>query len=139
MRLTFENAPPDFPRAPVAKAIGLVRCPNQSLPNLSVRFVAPAEMTTLHERFKGQPGPTNVLTFADSGEIAICPQVAAQDARVRGWDETSELIYLCVHGSLHALGFDHERRAEAARMRDSEIRVLSELGIDTSPLEPSRD
>ena len=139
MRLTFENTPPDFPQALVAKAIGHVERSNKPLQNLSVRFVVPAEMTTLHESFKGQPGPTNVLTFADSGEIAICPMIAAKDARIRGWDEMTELIYLCVHGSLHALGFDHKCQSEAARMRDYEIRALSELGIDTSPLKPSRD
>ena len=98
-------------------------------------------MAHLHESFKGLTGPTNVLTFtgADSAEIAICPQVAAADARVRGWDVRSELIYLCVHGCLHALGFGHDSPSEAARMRSREIRVLSELGIDTAPLERSPD
>ncbi|MXY13111.1 MAG: rRNA maturation RNase YbeY [Chloroflexi bacterium] len=98
-------------------------------------------MANLHESFAGKPGPTNVLTFSDaeSGEIVICPQVAAKDARTRGWDETTELIYLCVHGSLHAQGFEHKTPSDAAQMRDYEIRILAELGIDTFPLESSRD
>lgn len=94
-------------------------------------------MAHLHENFKGETGPTNVLTFTDNGsaEIAICPQVAAADAGIRGWDKDSELIYLCVHGSLHALGYGHDCPADAERMRKLEIGILSGLGIDASALE----
>ena len=141
IRLTFEYPPPDFPQEPVARAIGRAGPPESPPQTLLARFVTPAEMAHLHESFKGNPGPTNVLTFTDAGsaEIAICPQVAAEDARVRGWEVRSELIYLCVHGSLHALGFGHDSPSDAERMRSREIRVLSELGIDTAPLEPSPD
>ena len=78
-----------------------------------------------------------MLTFAGDGsaEIAICPQVAASDAGVRGWDEASELTYLCVHGSLHALGYGHDCPADAERMRELEVGILSGLGIDASALE----
>ena len=58
---------------------------------------------------QGGEGPTNVLTFVEEAgaDIAICMQVAEEDAMVRGWDVNSELSYLCIHGCLHALGFDH--------------------------------
>jgi probable rRNA maturation factor len=141
IRLTFEGVPPEFPQERVAKAIGLTGFPDSSQQSISVRFVSSAEIANLHESFMGEPGPTNVLAFVEavSSEIVICPQVAASDASIRGWDESTELIYLCVHGSLHAQGFDHQCPSDAARMRDAELRVLSELGIDTAPLEKSQD
>ena len=49
---------------------------------IRVRFVSPAQIANLHAEFKGQPGPTNILTFASpsGGDIAICPHIAAEDA-----------------------------------------------------------
>ncbi len=98
-------------------------------------------MAHLHQSFAGNPEPTNVLTFVDndSGDVAICPQVASTDARIRGWNETAELVYLCVHGSLHTFGFDHKSKSDAERMRRFEIQILSDLGINAGPLESLRD
>ena len=82
-----------------------------------------------------------MLTFVDkeSCDVAICPQVATIDAHVRGWDDTTELVYLCVHGALHAFGFDHKSISDASRMRRIEIQILSDLGFATDPLESFRD
>ena len=94
------------------------------------------EMAHLH-RFKGGNGPTNVLTFVHEtgADIAICPQVAEEDATVRGWGLRSELNYLCVHGFLHALGFDHGDRARAIEMGTLEREILANMGLDASVLD----
>ena len=111
--------------------------PNGERLKASVRFVPPAEMAHLH-RFKGGEGPTNVLTFVEraSADIAICPRVAEEDSIVRGWDLHSEHIYLCIHGCLHALGLDHVDRAGAMEMKNLERQILSNMGLDTSALDP---
>ncbi len=103
----------------------------------SVRLVQPGEMAHLH-RFKGGDGPTNVLTFVGeaSADIAICLQVAEDDAMSRGWDLNSELNYLCIHGCLHALGFDHGDRKSATEMEGLERQILAGMGLDTSALDP---
>jgi probable rRNA maturation factor len=36
---------------------------------------------------------------------------------------------MVVHGTLHLLGFDHERTADAKRMESRERAVLKRLGI----------
>ncbi|MXX67079.1 MAG: rRNA maturation RNase YbeY [Chloroflexi bacterium] len=94
-------------------------------------------MAHLH-RYKGGEGPTNVLTFAymTGADIAICLQVAERDASVRGWDFLSELSYLCIHGCLHALGFDHSDPARAIEMGRLERQVLAKLDRDTTVLDP---
>ncbi len=136
MQLTLENAPPKICGQRIAAAIA------ESAPSpdpefqARIRFVSPAEIARLHETFKGKSGPTNVLTFeSDNGaDIAICPQIATDDATTRGWDPDSEIVYLCVHGVLHALGFEHGSRAQSERMRARECQILSALGIDPAPL-----
>jgi probable rRNA maturation factor len=83
---------------------------------LSVSLVSTGEMSDLQQRFAGEPGPTDVLSFTMDeegllGDVVICPEVAAgQNA-----DVDAELRLLLVHGILHLLGYDHrddeERRA----------------------------
>ena len=84
---------------------------------LSVSFVTPNEIAELHERFMGEEGPTDVLSFPQEdtyllGGVVICPEVAAESDP----DVESEVQLLLVHGILHLLGYDHEEDAERAQM-----------------------
>jgi probable rRNA maturation factor len=112
---------------------------------LSVSFVDEVEMAGLHERFMGEPGPTDVLSFPLDeqdrdengirllGDVVIAPAVAARNqppSSLAGSlaDPATEIRLLLVHGILHLLGYDHEEddeRAEmwAAQERYSGVRV----------------
>jgi probable rRNA maturation factor len=84
---------------------------------LSLSFVDPDEMAELHERYMGEPGPTDVLSFPLGeddllGDVIVCPEVAAGNNR----DRDAELRLLVVHGTLHLLGYDHEDEDERAMM-----------------------
>lgn len=90
---------------------------------LSVSFVTADEMTELHERYMGESGPTDVLSFVMDeeagedgkrvlGDVIIAPEVAAKNNP----DVEAELRLLLVHGILHLLGHDHEEEAQKARM-----------------------
>ncbi len=108
-------------------------------PLVIIRFMSCAQISRLVHEHKGKRGPTNILTFrgdsnGDSADIAICPAIAAEDAQVRGWSTENELIYLVIHGTLHALGFDHSEPREARRMRALECQILTDTGIDPAPL-----
>ena len=91
---------------------------------LSVSFVMEREMADLHERYVGERGPTDVLSFPLDGEdereegprllgdVVIAPSVAAAN---NPGDPAAELRLLIVHGILHLLGHDHmEDGAKAA-------------------------
>ena len=137
IQLVFDGTPPDLDADRIEKAINSTATPYGKTVKALVRLVSLAEMAHLL-RFKGSDGPTNVLTFTHmtGADIAICPQVAEEDAAVRGWDLHSELNYLCIHGCLHALGFDHEDRASATEMERLERQILANLGQDSSALDP---
>ncbi len=84
---------------------------------LSVSFVGTDEMADLHQRFMGEPGPTDVLAFPlreDGllGDVVICPAHAGNNNP----DVSSELRLLVVHGVLHLLGHDHLDDAGRAEM-----------------------
>jgi probable rRNA maturation factor len=92
---------------------------------LSVSFVSEQEIADLHERFLGELGPTDVLSFplgeADVdedgvrilGDVVIAPAVAARN---NPDDPAAELRLLLVHGILHLLGHDHLEARQRAEM-----------------------
>ena len=74
-------------------------------------------MAALHERYLGETGPTDVLSFPLGedgllGDVVVCPRVAAGNNP----DRDAELRLLVVHGILHLLGYDHEEDGERAVM-----------------------
>ena len=89
---------------------------------LSLSFVTTEEMTELHERYAGEAGPTDVLSFSLDdegllGDVVVCP---AEATRNNPTDPTGELRLLVVHGVLHLLGHDHEDDDERRLMWDKQ-------------------
>ena len=108
---------------------------------LGVRVVGPAESRRLNARYRGQDKPTNVLSFPARvpagitlqpkplGDLVICAQVVRTEAREQGKALRAHWAHLVVHGTLHLIGYDHERRPDARRMERREITVLRRLGF----------
>lgn len=107
---------------------------------LSLMLVDEAAMSQLHERFMGEPGPTDVLAFpmddvaaastVDAeqaelvGDVVLCPTIAEAQARDAGHDTATELRLLCTHGVLHLLGYDHHDPDEEREMFGLQARLL---------------
>jgi probable rRNA maturation factor len=108
---------------------------------LGVSVVGPAESRRLNARFRGRDKPTNVLSFPVAelprggdeprplGDLVICAQVLRAEARQQKKSLRAHWAHLVVHGSLHLIGYDHERDADADRMERREIAVLRRLGF----------
>ena len=107
---------------------------------LSIMLVDVAVMAELHVRWMDEPGPTDVLSFPMDelrpgrdgdltpagllGDIVLCPEVAAEQARVAGHSTTEELLLLATHGILHLLGYDHAEPADEKEMFDLQRQLL---------------
>jgi probable rRNA maturation factor len=120
------------------------------LAELSVLLVDEPAMADLHQRWLGEPGPTDVLAFpmdelrppppggsqgehavdddaqALLGDVVLCPQVAIEQARKADHSVQDELDLLCTHGILHLLGYDHAEPEEHATMFGLQDRLLAE-------------
>ncbi|NBS41563.1 rRNA maturation RNase YbeY [bacterium] len=96
---------------------------------LSVAFVSEKEMRRLNKQWRGKDKPTDVLSF-ESGEILICYPVARRQAADLRHSIRDEVVFLLVHGVLHAFGFDHIDPSDAKRMFPLQTKILMRLGVD---------
>jgi probable rRNA maturation factor len=120
---------------------------------VTVCLVSDREMTNLNRRFRGKPGPTDVLSFPAQeapaqrrngsnsgsldlrtslprhlGDVAIAPAVARRNARRIGRTLDDELRILILHGVLHLLGYDHE--TDGGEMERFEQRLRRKLNLE---------
>jgi len=105
---------------------------------LRVRAVDDEEMSALHLRALGQPGPTDVLSFDlaedDAGALDCDAVVCLDEAQRRvgpGASEAAlegELVLYALHAALHCLGHDDRDDEAAARMHAEEDRLLTDAG-----------
>jgi probable rRNA maturation factor len=137
------------------------------LAELSLLLVDEPAMTELHVRWMGEQGPTDVLAFPMDelrppqpggshaehggseppgipgllGDVVICPQVAAAQARRARHSVTDEIDLLAAHGILHLLGYDHADAQEHAAMFGLQDRLLAswraERSVGSSPRDSS--
>lgn len=120
---------------------------------ISVLACSDARIAVLNADFRGKPQPTNVLSWpsedraaqADGGtprpprpgpdgtielgDVAIAWDTCAAEAEAAGLTLTDHAAHLIVHGTLHLLGYDHDRDGDAALMEAIEVAVLGHLGI----------
>jgi probable rRNA maturation factor len=133
------------------------------LADLSMLLVDEAHMTNLHEKWMDEPGPTDVLSFpmdelrphsmagpnrsrgreSDEpepvllGDVVLCPQVAAVQAKQHGQSAQAELELLTVHGVLHLLGYDHADPEEEAEMFGLQNELLRDWRLESPGRAPS--
>ena len=91
-----------------------------SAAGVEIALVDDATIAGLHERFLGQTGPTDVLSFpmedeeGDSlGEVVVSTETAIRQGREYSEEPIREVLLYIVHGILHLLG--HDDHEEAAR------------------------
>ncbi len=112
-----------------------------------------ARIAELNADFRGKPQPTNVLSWpseergaaragemphlprpapprpVELGDVAIAYDSCAREAKEAGRPLDDHALHLLVHGTLHLLGFDHERDADAELMEGLETEILAQLGV----------
>ncbi len=110
-----------------------------------------ARIAVLNEDFRGKPRPTNVLSWPSDeraaaidgempapprpgpdnelGDIAIAFETCKREADAAGKPMRDHTLHLLVHGTLHLLGYDHDRDRDATLMEGLETEILGKLGV----------
>ena len=103
---------------------------------LSILFVGDRKMQQLNTAYRGIKKSTDVLSFETQipvkkgivnnilGDIVINVPRAESQAKICGTGFYDEIYRLLIHGTLHLLGYDHEKseyRARKMRKKEQEL------------------
>ncbi|MDJ1173847.1 rRNA maturation RNase YbeY [Roseofilum capinflatum] len=113
---------------------------------LSLRLTDNSEIQSFNSQYRQQDRPTDVLAFAalesDTpllpesedplylGDLMISVEMARDQAEEQGHSETVELAWLCAHGLLHLLGWDHPDEASLQAMWEKQDSLLVQVGLE---------
>lgn len=125
---------------------GMKRSLRMGRGSFNVCFVNDREIRRLNARYRGNPRPTDVLSFPWQeasgtshhkispkdfrnflGDVVISVDTARRNAHLEGHSTLHELRWLILHGVLHLLGYDHER--DGGKMTRLELSLREQLGI----------
>ena len=105
---------------------------------LAIVLTDDSAIRALNRAWRGIDKATNVLSFPTQrsgeaprllGDIVLAYETIAREARSEGKPFAHHVAHLSVHGFLHLLGYDHERRADAEAMEQAERDILRRLAI----------
>lgn len=116
---------------------------------LSVIIVNDNEIRSFNEKYRGIDKPTDVLSFASIdkiskqekefyeenklafplGDIIINYNMALKQANDYNHSVDREMCFLFVHGLLHLLGYDHQKKEDEEVMFSLQEKILSDLKI----------
>ena len=114
---------------------------------VSVTFVANAAIRRMNAEYRGIDRATDVLSFPIAedgdleeafdgeklclGDIVLSLERAREQAEEFGHPFEREVAFLCVHSTLHLLGYDHETGEEdEADMRARQREIMKIMGLE---------
>ena len=116
---------------------------------INVLLTDDANIKALNKSYRGKNKPTNVLSFPQInmhsfrrasldifppksavplGDIVLAYQTIHGESIEQDKALEDHVIHLIVHGTLHLLGYDHERLKDAHAMEKLECDILESLG-----------
>lgn len=103
---------------------------------LSVLLLDNKGIRAVNKKYLNRNRPTNVISFSLTegefgninpqvlGDVVISVEKALEQAETRGTSLEEELTFLLIHGILHLVGCDHEKKgSEREKMRKKEKEV----------------
>jgi probable rRNA maturation factor len=120
---------------------------------ISLVITGQEQIQELNRKYRGKDRPTDVLSFAMTGqkeeeepaafidppdgqlhlgEVIISYPQAEIQAREQGHSIRKEMAILIVHGVLHILGYDHEKPEMKPAMEAREKAILAEIEEETA-------
>ena len=140
IRISVQRSPRGAgpPRAALLRWVRAALAGRRQQAEVVLRIVDSAEGATLNATWRGKKNPTNVLSFPVGdpptvapdllGDLVLCAPVVCEEAHIQGKTEEAHWAHLVIHGTLHLIGFDHQRISDARVMESLERDILFRLG-----------
>ena len=107
---------------------------------VSLALADDGAVQALNRDYRRKDKPTNVLAFPAQqepipgaprllGDVIVALETLETEALAQGKSVGDHLQHLIVHGLLHLAHFDHDTDETAAKMEQTEIEILQQLGV----------
>jgi probable rRNA maturation factor len=103
---------------------------------INLAIVDDSTIAALHRRYLHDPEPTDVLSFVLErspqyleGEIVVSAETAKVSAPRYHWTAADELLLYVIHGALHLVGYNDNKKRSREKMRKKEIEYLGLMGL----------
>lgn len=97
---------------------------------ISIAIVDSKEIQKLNRRYGKKNKPTDVLSFGKVGEEIAEIVISPEEVEKSGKDFKKEMAEMVIHGILHLLGYDHEKKkSDAEIMFQKQKEYLSKIKI----------
>jgi len=129
-----DDAAPAARRA-IAEAAATLSTPGAEL---AIVLTDDSAIRLLNRTWRGVDAATNVLSFPTGrtggdplliGDVVLAYETIAAEASAEAKPFAHHVAHLAVHGFLHLLGYDHERKKDAEAMERLERDILQRLAI----------
>jgi probable rRNA maturation factor len=127
--------------AATLKAVGYTKIgniPHATSLEITLRMVDETESATLNNQYRHKNAPTNILSFPigapqspnvfSLGDLVICVPLVKAEAVQQKKTFLAHLTHLVIHGTLHLLGYTHNKPRQTKIMEQQEIIILQKLG-----------
>lgn len=105
-----------------------------SISSLDINFISAEKIEKINSEYLAHHYSTDIITFNYSelsnsldGEIFISVDDAIENAKKYKVTVPEEIARLVIHGILHLLGYDDQKRAEKIKMKRQENKLLNTL------------
>lgn len=110
--------------------------PRNNAREVTIRIVDKKEMAKLNFAYRHKKGATNVLSFPCGlpeglklkrqllGDVVACAEIINKEAKKQKKVMQAHWAHIIIHGILHLLGYNHEKKQEAILMESLEIELL---------------
>lgn len=106
---------------------------------ISILITDETNSQQLNQQYRKIDKPTNVLSFPQEeppfntlpsllGDLVFCAPIIAREANEQHKTTEAHWAHLCIHGTLHLLGYDHINDNDALIMQKIEIAKMQQLG-----------
>ncbi|MCX6762573.1 MAG: rRNA maturation RNase YbeY [Candidatus Moranbacteria bacterium] len=131
--LTKKRISSDFVKKIVRKTVKLAETDLNCF-DISIVFVGEAESRKINWKYRKYDKSTDVLSFnlnsgynkngkSLEGELVLCSNVIAKNARDNKVEFLRELAFVLAHGVLHVLGWRHGKKMFEAQDRISNLKL----------------
>jgi probable rRNA maturation factor len=128
---------PSQPAAKVLRSVvsGCLERIGEQRAEVHLVLTSDEQIRELNRRYRSINRATDVLSFPDGdmlpsgrrllGEVVVSVETARRQGEKLGHGELRELCELVLHGTLHLLGYDHER--DEGEMNETELNLRRDL------------